>query len=48
MANPWIQFLKEYRKRHPSKSMKDAMKSAAVEWRAKKSSKSKGKGKKKK
>ena len=46
--NPWIQFLKEFRKRNPKQTMKQAMKSAAVEWKKKKkTSTSKGKGKKK-
>jgi len=42
MANSWLTFLKEYRKAHPSLSMKMAMKQGAVEWRKKKA----GKGKK--
>ena len=49
MANKWLQFLKQWRAKHPKVSMKMAMKSAAVEWRkAKGSTKStKKKGKKK-
>ena len=43
MANKWIAFLQTYRKKHPSLSMKQAMKSAAVEWK-----KAKGGGKAKK
>ena len=33
MANKWIQFLQAYRRKHPKLSMKQAMKSAAVEWK---------------
>jgi hypothetical protein len=36
MANPWIQFLTSYRKSHKGMNMKQAMKSAAVEWKKKK------------
>jgi hypothetical protein len=44
-GNPWLSFLKAYRSRNPGKSMKEAMKSAAVEYRKKKGG---AKGKKKK
>ena len=44
-GNPWLAFLKSYRSRHPSKSMKQAMRDAAVEYRKKKGT---AKGKKKK
>ena len=42
-GNPWLVFLKSYRARNKGKSMKQAMKDAAVEYRKKKG----GKGKKK-
>ena len=51
MANAWIEFLKSYRSSHKGMSMKQAMKSAAVEWKKKKGgggAKKKGKAKKKK
>ena len=35
-GNPWLVFLKQYRARHSKLSMKQAMKSAAVEYRKKK------------
>ena len=31
--NPWLDFLKSYRAKHPKLTMKNAMKSAAVEYR---------------
>lgn len=51
MPNKWISFLQAYRKKHPSLSMKQAMKKGAVEWRKsgkgseKKATKKKGKKK---
>lgn len=33
MANPWLAFLKQYRKKHPSMSLKQAMKSASSEYK---------------
>ena len=54
MANAWISFLKEYRKKNPTLSLKAAMKSGSAEYKkskkagpAKKAPKRKGKGKKK-
>ena len=51
-GNPWLIFLKSYRAKHKDKSMKTAMKDAAVEYRKSKgtakTTKKKGKGKKKK
>ena len=41
--NPWIEFLSSYRKKHPKMSMKQAMKSAASEY---KKGKKKANGKK--
>jgi len=35
--NPWLDFLKSYRRSHPKLNMKSAMKAAAVEWRKHKS-----------
>ena len=46
-GNPWLAFLKSYRSKHPSKSMKQAMKDAAVEYRKKKGGAKKKKTKKK-
>ena len=46
MANKWLTFLKEYRKKHAGMSLKQAMKSASAEY--KKSAKPKGKKKKSK
>ena len=46
--NVWIEFLAKYRKAHPGKSMKQAMKDGAKEYKAKKGGAKKGKGKKKK
>ena len=48
--NPWITFLAGYRKSHPEKSMKQAMKDGAKEYKSKKGSttKTKSKGRKKK
>jgi hypothetical protein len=48
MANAWIQFLSAYRKRHPKLSMKQAMKSASVEWAKKKGGSAKAVSKSKK
>jgi hypothetical protein len=45
--NVWIEFLAKYRKAHPGKSMKQAMKDGAKEYKAKKGG-AKKKGKKKK
>ena len=45
--NPWISFLSSYRKSHPKLSMKQAMKSGAVEYRKKKGG-AKKKGRRKK
>ena len=48
MANKWLEFLKQYRKKISGLSMKMAMKKAAVEWRsAKKKAPKAKKGKKK-
>ena len=48
MANKWLEFLKAYRKKHPSLSMKQAMKAASKEYKkAPAASKAKG-GRKKK
>ena len=44
--NVWIEFLAKYRKAHPGKSMKQAMKDGAKEYKAKKGG-AKKKGKKK-
>ena len=41
MANKWISFLKEYRKKNPTLSLKRAMKSGAAEYRKSKSAPSK-------
>ena len=35
-GNPWLSFLKAYKAKHPNKSMKQAMKDGAVEYRKKK------------
>ena len=45
MANKWLEFLKSYRKKHPSLSMKEAMKAASKEY---KKAPAKAKGRKKK
>ena len=45
MANPWLSFLKSFRAKNPSLSMKMAMKKGAVAYRKQKGS---SKGKKKK
>ena len=54
MANAWISFLKEYRRKNPKLSLKAAMKAGSSEYKkskkaapAKKAPKRKGKGKKK-
>jgi len=36
MANAWLSFLAGYRKKHPSKSMKQCMKDAAVDYKKQK------------
>ena len=46
MANKWLTFLKEYRKKNPTLSLKQAMKSASAVYRKSKSTAPK-KGKKK-
>ena len=46
MANVWLAFLAQWRKSHPKVSMKQAMKSAAVEYRKKKGGTKKKKTKK--
>lgn len=46
MANKWLEFLAAYRRRNPKVSMKQAMKSASVEWKKSKSSKTTKKAKK--
>ena len=33
MANKWLEHLKAYRKKHPSLSMKQAMKAASKTWK---------------
>jgi hypothetical protein len=43
MANKWLSFLSEYRKKHKGMSLKQAMKAASSEYK-----KSNGKAKKKK
>ena len=49
MANKWLVFLKSYRSKHPSLSMKQAMKAASKEYKkAPAAAKPKGKGRKKK
>ena len=34
--NPWIDFLNQYRKKHPKLSMKECMKKAAAEYKKRK------------
>ena len=46
MANKWLSFLKDYRKKHPGMSLKQAMKSGSVEYKKGKTTKA-TKGKKK-
>ena len=45
MGNPWLEFLKQFRKKHPGLSMKEAMKKAAVEWKSVKGKTTKAKKK---
>jgi hypothetical protein len=35
MANPWLAFLKDYRKKHTGMSLKAAMKAASSEYKKK-------------
>ena len=48
MANKWISFLKEFRKKNPKLSMKQAMKQGAVAYKKAKPATKATKGKKKK
>jgi hypothetical protein len=47
MANKWLSFLSEYRKKHSGMSLKQAMKSASSEYKKQKGSKPKKKKPKK-
>ena len=38
MANKWLQFLSSYRKKHPEKSMKSAMRDGAKVYKSQKGS----------
>jgi hypothetical protein len=48
MANPWLSFLSEYRKKHKGMSLKQAMKSASAEYKKKNGTKKPKKKKPKK
>jgi hypothetical protein len=47
-GNPWISFLRGYRSKHPGKSMKQAMKDGAKEYKKRKPAAEKPKRKRKK
>jgi hypothetical protein len=47
MANPWLKFLSDYRKKHSGMSLKQAMKAASTEYRKGSKGKAKPKSKKK-
>ena len=47
MANKWLDFVKQYRKKHPGQTLKQSLKGASVEYKKGKGSDEKAKPKKK-